>query len=176
MNRFLERISYWSGVFAGVSLFAMAVLISVDVFKRWITVKPFPGIFEFSEIGFLIITFVAYPLTEHLGRQMSIDLLTTRIKGRASYLVKAWVSIVGLFFWAALLWLGIGEWVYAYEVGDIRRGLIGIPTVIHLSFLAYGVFLVCLGLLNSFVRSVGVAAHLLQPDHSVTDESGKPVG
>jgi len=145
----LGRIHRWNTAIAGSILFLMAIVISVDILKRWLTGRPFVGIFEFTEVGFLVLSFLAFGLVEHSGRQMRVDLVSDRIQGRPGHLLRAITGILGLGFWGIILWKGSGDWLRAYQIHDVRQGMIQLPSITYLGVLVYGTFLVCVTLIHS---------------------------
>ena len=146
--RVLEKIYRWSAAFAGIVLFGLALMITTDVTIRWVTGKPILGVFEFSELSFLILTFLALALLEHRGREMRVDLFVSRIKGRPGSLLAAITALLGLGFWGIIVWQGGTDWLQAYAIHDRRQGLIEVPSIIHLGFLTFGTSLLCLVLLT----------------------------
>jgi len=144
----LEWMYKSSAFLAGLFLLGLAVTITVDVLKRWIIGAPITGVFEFASITFLIVTFLALGLVQHQGRQMRIDLISNRVRGRAGHVLEGITDLLGLCFLGVLLWQGSEEWVLAYSIGDVRQGRIEIPCLIHLSFLVCGTFLICLSLIT----------------------------
>ncbi len=147
----LEQVYRWSARFAGAVLFLLAVMITADVMKRWITGKPIIGVFEISEVSFLILTFMALGLLKYLDREMIVDPIRARIKGRPKYALTIFAALLGLFFWGFITWLGWGDWLRAYQIHDVHMGLVAIPLVLPLAFLVFGSALLCINLLTDII-------------------------
>lgn len=149
-----EPIYRWSAICGGSGLVVMCLMITGDVIKRWLMGRPIVGIFEFSEVGLLFLIFLALGPVEHMGRQMRVDVISSRIKGRAGHLLQAVTSLLGLGFWGLILWKSSADWLVAYRMHDVRQGMIQIPSILYLGFVIYGSSLVCLSLITSGLRNV----------------------
>jgi TRAP-type C4-dicarboxylate transport system permease small subunit len=150
----LEKIYRIAAILAGVFLFIISFLITIDVLVRWIYGKPFVGVFEVSEVVLLIATFLAAALVQHTGKQMRVEILVMRLKGKKRYLFDAWADLLGFIFIGLLCWEGIFEWVDAWQGNFLRRGMIEIPNTIHLGFLVVGSSLLALTFLTGLVVSL----------------------
>lgn len=152
--RLLEKICLIAAKAGGFLLFGLAILISIDVLVRWLARKPILGVFEVSEIIFLVSIFLAAGLVHLQGRQMRVDLLLLHAQGRWKHSLEAFADILALAFFGLLLWEAGGEWLHSWHGHFVRRGMIEIPNVLHLGFLIFGTLLIWLALLATTLRNV----------------------
>jgi hypothetical protein len=77
LRRLLEKIYSASATVGGGALFIISLLITADVLIRWLAGKPIGGVFEITEVAFLIIVFLSMAFTQYSNRQIRIDILYT---------------------------------------------------------------------------------------------------
>lgn len=135
----------------GLLLFALAFLITIDVLARWLIRKPIIGVYEASEIIFLISIFLAAGLVHCKGRQMRVDILLLHVKRKSKHLLEAFADLLGLAFFGLLFWEGCLEWLASWQGHFVRRGMIEIPNTIHLGFLVFGTLIIWLSLLVTII-------------------------
>ncbi|MGI6452222.1 MAG: TRAP transporter small permease [Syntrophomonadaceae bacterium] len=147
MNRLLERVCSVSATVGGVILFVVALLITVDVFIRWLVGKPIGGVFEITEVAFLMMVFLSIAFTQYSNRQIRIDILYSLLNEKVRSFLDVINGLVSLIFFGILFWTGTEEFIIAMNEHYVRRGLVEIPTIIPLSFLVFGSILMCITLL-----------------------------
>jgi TRAP-type C4-dicarboxylate transport system permease small subunit len=150
----LGKINWTAAALGGFLLFFLSFLITVDVLVRWIFGRPFVGVFETSEVIFLVLTFMAAGLTQQAGRQMRVEILVSRLHGKPKDIVNVFADLLGLSFFSLLLWEGCSEWIDAWNGHFVRRGMIEIPNTIHLGFLVIGSLLLCLNFLRGILAGL----------------------
>ncbi len=154
LDRVLERLLIYSAWVSGIALFCLAAMITVDVFVRWLTGRPFIGVFEVSQVILVVVTFLAIGLVQYRQRQLRVDIFSARAKGLSARLLTVLDCVIGLAFFGLLLWTGGMEWVKAYTGEYLRRGMVEIPTAIPLAFLVIGTFFMCLTLLFRLITAL----------------------
>lgn len=131
----------------GLGLLALAGMISVDITYRWLFGRPILGVFEFSEILLLALTFMSIAYVQFVGRQLTIDILSARARGRLASGLMALDAVAGLAFFGILLWTSVIDWWEAYHGGFLGRGMLEIPTALPLGFVVVGTALMVVTLL-----------------------------
>ena len=150
----------WSRVLtalAGLNAFALlglAVMITGDVSYRWLFGRPIVGVFEFSEILLVSITFLAIAMVQFSGRQLRVDVLAAKAKGRPAGALGVLDSLIGLAFFGILLWTGAQDWWEALRGNFMGRGILQIPTAIPLGLVGVGAGLMVVTLLILLGRSL----------------------
>lgn len=143
----------WSHVLKAITslnaivLLGLAVMITCDVTYRWVFGRPILGVFEFSEILLVLITFLAIAHVQFSGRQLRVDLLVRKAKGRMAGALGLLDGLVGLAFFGILLWTSTHDWWEALLGNFLGRGMLQIPTAIPIGLIAVGTALMVVTLL-----------------------------
>jgi TRAP-type C4-dicarboxylate transport system permease small subunit len=132
---------------SAVFIWLMAGLIFLDVILRFTLNRPLTGVYESSEVGFLIIVFLTLAWVTHKNRQLTLTLVSDRIKGRGKHLLTLFSNLVMIAFFGTILWYGTRDLIRAWKIWDVRQGLFQIPWVIPLSVIVLG----CINLLFALV-------------------------
>lgn len=148
MKKKLEEIYRVAAASGGAILFIIAVLVTVDVIIRKVISRPILGVFEVTEVSFLIIFFLAIAHTQNMGRQIRIDILYTTLKEKTQCFLDIVNYFACLIFFGILLWSGFRETVLSITQHYVRRGIVEIPSAIPLSFLVLGCIMMCVHLLT----------------------------
>lgn len=137
-----------------VGLLALSVMVTADVALRWLTGRPFVGVFELSEVLLVLVTFSAVGLVHLDNRQLSVDIVAVRAKGKMAAALRIFDALVGILVFGLLLWKSWEEFWKAVHGGFLRRGMIEIPTAIPLGFIVLGALCIVVSLLFILWRSV----------------------
>ena len=137
-SRLWGRLLAWLTWLSGLGLLALAAMITVDIAYRWLFGRPVLGVFEFSEILLLAITFMTIAYVQFTGRQLTIDILSARARGRLAAGLVVLDAVAGLAFFGILLWTGAIDWWEAYHGEFLGRGMLKIPTALPLGFVLVG--------------------------------------
>lgn len=121
-----------------IALLLLSAMVTVDVVTRWVTGRPFVGVFELSEVLLVLVTFSAVGLVHLDNRQLSVDILSSRARGRKAAALRLFDAVVGLLVFGLLLWKSVAEFFKAYQGGFMRRGMVQIPTAIPVGFVVLG--------------------------------------
>ena len=148
-DAFVNRGLAWG---AGLALIAMMVFTVADMVLRALG-RPVAGSYEI--IGWLSAAAMALALgytQQHRGH-VAIDLLTTRLQGRARAAVELLTSLLALLLFAALAWYLARYGRVLHETGSLSETLKAIvyPWVYVVAAGAAGL---ALALLVDFLRSV----------------------
>jgi TRAP-type C4-dicarboxylate transport system permease small subunit len=156
----LEKIFNISGSIGGIVLFCVAVLITLDTLVRFIFNKSIVGVYEITEVSFLVLSFMAFAVTQYRENNIRIDILQTRIKkGRFYYFLNILNDIVVFIFFAIVIRGGMEAWRDAYVNHYERSGIVAIPDAIHLSFVVLGSLLMLIATICTIVKSFRMYIH-----------------
>jgi TRAP-type C4-dicarboxylate transport system permease small subunit len=153
--RAVDRLLNAASMVAGVALLAMAVMICADVTKRAVTGRPFTGVFEFTETMLVAVIFLVLGLVEWQHRQLNVDVLIMRARGRARLAFVVLDKALTVLVLGILLWFSAAEWLKAWSGWFLRRGLVEIPTVVPLGILVVGTALTLLAAVIGLLRALG---------------------
>jgi TRAP-type C4-dicarboxylate transport system permease small subunit len=148
-DAFVNRALAWAG---GLALIAMMVFTVADMVLRALG-RPVAGSYEI--IGWLSAAAMALALgyTQRHRGHVAIDLLTTRLPGRARAAVELLMSLLALLLFAAVAWYLARYGRVLHETGSLSETLKAVvyPWVYVVAAGAAGL---ALALLVDFLRSV----------------------
>ena len=108
-------------------LFAIMLLICVDVLLRFFFNKPIPGSLEISEQTVVIITFVCFGYTSMMKRHIRttaiVDLFPVPVRRVTEYLSRLLMFVLLSF----LVWQSTKEAWLSFDMLEIRMGLVPVP-------------------------------------------------
>jgi TRAP-type C4-dicarboxylate transport system permease small subunit len=119
----------WSCTVSGLLLLVLAVVIVADVLSRSALGRPITGVFETSEVTFVLVSFLALAWVQHQGLQMRVNVLSARVKGRPAFAMDAVTNLLALAFFGLAFWGAAFPWLDAWRVWEVRPGLVPLPTV-----------------------------------------------
>lgn len=137
-----------------LGLFAIAVLVSIDVTVRFITGRPITGMFEFASVLLVAVTFLPMAAVLLNNQQLRVDIVTEHLKPRASAIAGLLDVAIGLTVFGLLLLIATEEVSKAYFGRFLLRGLIEIPTWIPNAMIWVGALLSVVALLLKGVDSI----------------------
>ncbi|MGQ0662808.1 MAG: TRAP transporter small permease [Pseudomonadota bacterium] len=153
-ERIWRGILYFFALLSGILLFCLAAVVTTDVLMRYATGRPIIGVFEVAEILLVFVTFFAVGFVQHSGRQLRVDALSHRARGRTAAALAVFDGFMALIVFGILLVTGWRELGKAMAGGFLRRGLIEIPTAVPLSVLVFGTALLCVAILVGLVAGL----------------------
>jgi len=92
------------------------------------------------------------------NRQLSVDILSSRARGRTAAGLKVFDALIGLVVFGLLLWKSWEEFGKALAGNFLRRGMIEIPTAIPVGFIVAGSFCIAVSLVFILRQSVAQVA------------------
>jgi TRAP-type C4-dicarboxylate transport system permease small subunit len=174
LTRILDMLFRAAALVAALALMAIAIMITSDVLLRWLTGHPLTGVFEFSTVLLVLVTFLPLALVQFRNQQLHVDILTEHIKGRPGAALTLLDALAGLCVFGLLLHTSFNEFLKAYLGGFLLRGMIEIPTAIPLGTIVVGTVLMLLALVHRALHSGMDAVGLDSPESAGDqDESGK---
>lgn len=129
------------GMIAGALLLLIAIIITVDVTKRWFTGKPILGVFEGVELLMVAVTMLVLGMVEWQHRQLNVDVFSHRARGRMALFLVVLDKALALLFIGILVTMSAGEWKKAYSGWFLRRGMVEIPIVYPMGLIVIGAVL-----------------------------------
>lgn len=140
--------------FGAITLMLLALMVTIDVCVRKVTGRPLVGVFELSEVLLVVVTFSAVGLVHLDNRQLSVDILSSRVRGKRAAALRLFDAFIGLLVFGLLLWKSSEEFLKAYAGKFVRRGMIEIPTAIPVGFIALGALCIVVALIFVLWRSM----------------------
>lgn len=84
--------TFFAGV-AGLTLFAMMLMTTVDVIGRYFLAAPLGFAFELTQMGMAVIVFAAFPSVTLRGMHVTVGLFENAVKGRARGVRDALIAL-----------------------------------------------------------------------------------
>jgi TRAP-type mannitol/chloroaromatic compound transport system permease small subunit len=130
--RAIDRISYWSGKAFAWLILALTLVVSVEVFKRYILNAPTAWIFDFNNMlyGTLFMMCGAYTLA--LGGHVRADFIYIYLRPRAQAALD--LTLYLLFFMpgiVALIYAGYGYAADSWRIGEHSTVTAEGPPIYH---------------------------------------------
>lgn len=161
MRSFLDRLYLGAGWTSAFIILGIAILISAQVLLNFSTrvlglplPSTIPSYSDFSGFMLAAATFLAMPYTFRSGGHIRVSLVTARLPARTQYMFE----ILGLT--VATVIAGYACFYVFYLVyesvhfGDVSNGIIAIPLGIPQSFMALGMALLFVAILDSLIQTV----------------------
>jgi len=130
--RAIDRVSYWSGKLFAWLIVALTLVVSVEVFKRYILNAPTAWIFDFNNMlyGTLFMMCGAYTLAQ--GGHVRADFVYGRLRPRTQAAID--LALYLLFFVPgilALIYAGYGYAADSWRIGEHSTVTAEGPPVYH---------------------------------------------
>jgi TRAP-type C4-dicarboxylate transport system permease small subunit len=114
----VARVENALNAFAGICIFALMLLVVVEVIGRRLFRFPIPGHIDWVELGMITFALLGVAYCQRLGGHVRMELLVSRMRGRAMWLLETFSIAVALF---VIGFLVVGSWRHferAWTIGD----------------------------------------------------------
>ena len=137
-DRWITNISWFAAAVGAGVVILMMLVVTYSVVNRYILGTPITWTDELS--GYLVVALVMLGAADALrrGDHISVDLFTSRLKGRGQRLAAIWGYLMVLVFAVALLISSKGTIEYSVNFGILSEGYLEVPMWIPQSFLILG--------------------------------------
>lgn len=148
----IDPLAHGLTVAAGISLFAMMIMMTIHVFSRKMGL-PVPGAFEVSEQ--LMVVVFTFPLAEISLKKDHVvfELFSKNFPSRFKRRMDIVGTFVGLFVFAPLTYKAWELALKMYAMGEYRQGMIDIPIWPFRLMLAIGLSVFTYQLVASWIRA-----------------------
>lgn len=149
----VSKASEATGLAAGIIVFLMTILITVDVIGRKIGHST--GVAqELSGYGLVFITLMALAYTLRAGEHINIDLVTSRLPQTVQKWLKVVTSVIAVGFCIWLIWHTTGDVIDSYIGKSVSRTLLHTPMWPLQLFVPLGLSLFVLAVLSEIIRTI----------------------
>jgi len=145
----IEYIATIAGVVSGGTLIVMMLLTDVDVILRKCG-GGFTGATELNALMLVVVGFFAFAHCWNRQGHIKIDLFLEKRSPRVKSASRAFGALIGLIFFGAIMWGGIGFAFNAYKQAEVSP-IMMIPTYPVKVLLVVGCSIFVLRLLVSFI-------------------------
>ena len=165
MRQLLDLLYKASGALAAVSLVAICVIVMAQVLGRVIDAVAnaltgeqigliVPSAAEFSGFFLAGASFLALAYTFRHGGHIRVRLLVQRFSHGAQHVVEIWCLLVALGLAAFFAWNVVLLVIDSWEFHELSVGIIPVPLWIPQSFMALGLIVLTIALLDDLVHVV----------------------
>ena len=146
----IAKIGSVGGAISGITIFVMMLLTDVDVTLRKFG-SGFTGATELNALMLVVVGFFSFAHCWNRRGHIRIDLFLERRSNRVKSASKAFGALIGLIFFGAIMWGGIGFAFNAYRQAEVSPILM-MPTYPVKVLLVIGCSMFVLRLLVSFIE------------------------
>ncbi|MFC3616651.1 TRAP transporter small permease subunit [Lutimaribacter marinistellae] len=107
IDRSLLRLEKFMALLSGIAVFGLMVLAVVSVGGRNLMNAPLPGYVDWIEAAMPLIAFLGISYVQRDGGHIRMDIVISRLKGRAQWLFELFSVLLILLVVVALIW---GSW------------------------------------------------------------------
>ncbi len=94
----------------GVAMIMLiAVFIVADIILRVVFNSPTTGGYEIVQFAMVIMIFLAFPYTQHMKGNVTVELLIEHFSLRAQAIISVFMDIINLLFWGAIAYAGFAQ-------------------------------------------------------------------
>jgi TRAP-type C4-dicarboxylate transport system permease small subunit len=105
----LYRVEGWFALLSGIAVFSLMILAVVSVSGRHLINQPLPGYVDWIEQAMPLIAFMGVAYTQRDGGHIRMDLVVSRLKGRALWGVEFLTVLIMLMVMILIVW---GSWAH----------------------------------------------------------------
>ena len=125
--RFLPKFTKMFGVLAAFSILLIMIMVSADVFFRYVFNAPIIGAMEFSLMLMIAVIYLGLGYTEISNRHIVIDLFYKKLNIKYQHIISKINCIILLTISSILFWHSFADFLYSYEINEILPGMASFP-------------------------------------------------
>jgi TRAP-type mannitol/chloroaromatic compound transport system permease small subunit len=151
----LSRLALGLLLLGTVGMIVSMVLGVADVVGTKFLDFPVPGTLEFTESTMVLIVFGALAYAQQRRAHIRVELLYVHAGPRGKSFMEVVTHVVAFAFFALLVWQGIGELRYSWEIREATMGTVRFPLYPARFLLVLGAVLLLLRLALDIVGDLG---------------------
>ncbi len=146
----LNQLYLGAAYLAGACIVFITLMILAQIVARWFGVI-IPSTEDFAGFFLAAATFLALPYTFRTGGHIRVTILVNLLKGKAQRLALGFALLVFICIIAYGSYYAIAFVYESWSFKEVSQGYIPVPLWIPQSFMALGLFIFLLALLDDFV-------------------------
>jgi len=170
MRALLDRIYLGAGWIAAFTILGIAVLVSAQVLLNFGTrvfnlplPSTIPSYADFSGFMLAAATFLAMPYTFRSGGHIKVSLVTSRLPAKTQLVAEIAVLAVATGLVGYACWYIYALVYESWHFNDISNGIIPVPLWIPQCFMAAGMSLLFVAVLDSLIQTITTGAPVIDP-------------
>lgn len=127
LDNALMRVEFLTAALAGLTIFAVMLLVTAEVLMRRLLNSPIQGQVDATSLSMVAFSLLCISYCYRQAGHIRMDMLQKMTRGRLSWSTHLFATLVGLFVVSAIL---PGTWTHfmrAWSLGDTTLG-VGLPT------------------------------------------------
>jgi len=164
----LTVISNKLAIIAMAVTFILVFITTIDVALRKITNTSIRGSFEITEMGMVVIVFIALSYLQLSNGHIRVDMFVNKLPGRLRYIVDAFVLFVSFAVVIFIGYAGLQQTIKQFTAG-ITTGVVFWPLWPFVAFMTIGLVLYSLVLLSDGIDIVIRCARYKKPIEKACD-------
>jgi TRAP-type C4-dicarboxylate transport system permease small subunit len=149
----IERLALVSVIIGGAGLLIAMVLGVADVIGSYFN-HPVAGAYEFTESTMVLVVFGGLTYAQIKRKHIRVELLYTHVAPRVQSGMDIVAGLAAIAFILLLLWQGLNEAQYSWEIDEATSGLIRFPLYPARFALIFGASLFFLQLVTDLVEDI----------------------
>jgi len=137
----LKKTIKFCGILSALSILLIMILVSADVFFRYVFNSPILGAMEFSLLLMISIIYLGLGYTEICDRHIAINLIYNTLKPKHQVIVTKLNYIILLFIASILFWHSFLDFLKSYEINEVLPGMAGFPKYPSKFCLSFGMLM-----------------------------------
>ena len=153
----IETIIIWatriSGFIAGVMLFGMMMLTTIDVICRYFFNSSILGVYEITEFMMVCLIFFSLSFAQKLKGHVAVNILVDRFSHKRRHVFDSCNFLVSIIFLLLIAWMSFSQGIELLSSNRVSRNL-SIPIYPFYFVLALGCVAMALELLRDLITSI----------------------
>jgi TRAP-type C4-dicarboxylate transport system permease small subunit len=154
VRRIVQAMALGLLLLGAVGMIVSMLLGFADVIGTKFFGWPVPGTLEVTESTMVLIVFGALAYTQSTRGHIRVEIVYNYCSPRGKAVMDTVTHTVAFVYFALVFWLGAGEAMYSWELGEATMGTVRFPLYPARFLLAAGTFLLLLMLLLDIVDDV----------------------
>jgi C4-dicarboxylate transporter, DctQ subunit len=152
--RWIDYACDFGGIFAAVCLLAVTLIITYEVFMRYLFNAPTTWVQEMSIYLCIAIGFMAAAYALKNNSHFSVTLLVDRMTAKNRRRMKIFTCLLGMAYSIIFVLKGYENMKFAYDIGDTSTGLLRAPLWIPWLLVPIGGLLLTLQFINKIAEEI----------------------
>lgn len=154
MAAFIERLGKALEAVASVILLAMMVIVTTEVFLRYVLKTSLRWSFEMTDYMMIAVVFLGAAYVQAEKQHIRMDLMITRLTGRVRTVLEIVSPVLGLIMFSLITWKGWQLAWFSLQEGSMSATSTPMPLFASQVLVPIGSFVLCLQFLLDIFRYI----------------------
>jgi TRAP-type C4-dicarboxylate transport system permease small subunit len=151
-ERVVVNISRASNSIGIMAVMALMLLITADVFSRFVFNNSIKGVFELVTVGIVICVALAFAYTSIRDGLISVSVIVEHFSPKVQAAIDMFNTLLGIALFGLISWKSIQQAGVYWAKGSVTSG-ISVPIFPFMLVFAFGCIILCLVLVIRLVKS-----------------------